>query len=475
MDQTTNAVVTTASRSKILLGSGAVALMLVAGFFAMQKPSEPSIAPVSEDGVPLPFNITIPKSSLAGQLTDVGIKNGIPVVDVTLSNTETLQQLTPPLQQGQTHIDKLYFVLTDGTVSAGAPMNLIFSPADALVFCYEYTSKDYIVERTKKAQSEAQATPLPFAERFPGTFMTSLTQRNFDSSITSFETDRGVIFKDLSEVRLKANARYLCVINSDGVTYTGKGISFCGDGILQSAMSEVCDLGYELNGLSTSNCSAQCTAQTPVGGSSSSNSSSSSACICPEGVVNCTCSEEGSTGQGGTTGTSATDGATAGSTDGTNAGGTSGTTSGTTDGTTAGSTSGTSGTTSGTTDGTTAGSTTGTTSGTSGTTSGTSGTTDGTTAGSTSGTTSGTTDGTTAGSTTGTTSGTTDGSTAGSTGGSTGGSSTSSQSSSVASSQSSATAAVCGNGVREGTEQCDDANQNDGDSCRSDCTITGPF
>lgn len=31
-------------------------------------------------------------------------------------------------------------------------------------------------------------------------------------------------------------------------------------------------------------------------------------------------------------------------------------------------------------------------------------------------------------------------------------------------------APICGNGVREGAEQCDDGNQNNGDACRNDCT-----
>lgn len=32
---------------------------------------------------------------------------------------------------------------------------------------------------------------------------------------------------------------------------------------------------------------------------------------------------------------------------------------------------------------------------------------------------------------------------------------------------------VCGNGIAEGTEECDDGNTLDGDSCSSTCTLTG--
>lgn len=34
---------------------------------------------------------------------------------------------------------------------------------------------------------------------------------------------------------------------------------------------------------------------------------------------------------------------------------------------------------------------------------------------------------------------------------------------------------VCGNGIAEGDEQCDDGNENDTDACRNDCTMTAPI
>jgi cysteine-rich repeat protein len=34
---------------------------------------------------------------------------------------------------------------------------------------------------------------------------------------------------------------------------------------------------------------------------------------------------------------------------------------------------------------------------------------------------------------------------------------------------------VCGNGIPEGIEQCDDGNRNNDDTCRTDCTANDLF
>lgn len=162
--------------------------------------------------VPSPFG---GQSPLRGQVTDIGTKGGHAVKTVTFDAGE----ISEPLSANDLHV-----VLLPGAsdISAGATLSSALTSGKR-VYGYKYASRDAAAEKAAAARA-AGGEPLSFTDLFPGEFFASDTERASGAFVGAFEQQKGVIFKNLSDVTLSQNARYIILAVDDGVRLHVRGL-----------------------------------------------------------------------------------------------------------------------------------------------------------------------------------------------------------------------------------------------------------
>lgn len=216
----------------VSVGALAVALVLF-----MPAPPVPS-------DVPLPFPVL---RSLQGAVTEIGVIGGRRVVTVTFAAGEIKEPLT---------VNDLSIVLTpsDDGISHGAPLSVALTPGKRL-FGYKYTSLAAIEEKDAQARADG-GEPMSFRQMFPGEFIVSGEQRADGNFIAAFEAQKNITFLPLDQVTLDRSARYVFVTNDAATELTVRGLHWCGDGAVGG--SEQCDDG---NRASADGCSLACTVE----------------------------------------------------------------------------------------------------------------------------------------------------------------------------------------------------------------------
>ncbi len=237
------------SRRRLIL-SAACTVAVGAIFLLILALSKEPLPRVSEDGIPLPFDVDgFHGSTYQGSIVTIGRKNGITLRQIAFDlENEKIESV-----QGTTHVDFIDFVLTPNsqTISHGAPLCDAITKGK-LYFGYKYTSRPATAE--KQARDEALAgAPKTFSQLFPGDFFVSPEQRARDSYISTFETDKKMIFKNPCEVTLEKNARYILVVNDVSTDVRARDVKWCGNTVTESP--EQCDDG---NRVGNDGCSVTC-------------------------------------------------------------------------------------------------------------------------------------------------------------------------------------------------------------------------
>lgn len=242
------------SRKKLVTRISFAVVLLAGALFYVLSPKV--ILPrLSEDGIPLPFGEEA--SNVQGSVTGVGNRNGIPLKQVSFDNNEVTEEL-----QNATQSDAIFFVLIPDSVSItqGAPLRSVLSQGKR-IFGYKYTSRAATVEKAAR-DAAAAGTPKTFAQLFPGEFFVTAEQRAFDSYISTFEAQKGVVFKTMDQVKLDKNSRYVVVANDASTSFSARNVAYCGDAVTQSGNGEQCDDG-NLN--DDDNCNNACQQPLPRG------------------------------------------------------------------------------------------------------------------------------------------------------------------------------------------------------------------
>lgn len=187
------------------------------------------------NGLPNPFAYRV--TSLVGSLQEIGTYNGYPVKNVFFQEGET----DPQELQGSTVVDTFFYLLTGTNVSAGAPFSAGLTPG-AEVFGYYYSPT--LEERT------AVGT---LAQRFSaGQFFAFGPDST--AEMQAFATQHGVTnLFDASEIDFDQNRIALLIVNSTDSSIDINGLEWCGDAIVQAP--EQCDDG---NDIDNDACSNQC-------------------------------------------------------------------------------------------------------------------------------------------------------------------------------------------------------------------------
>lgn len=208
----------------------------------------PALPKLGQDDVPMPF---VFENSLAGSISEIGVKGDAKVRVVDFSDGVTVESL-----QGTQQVDRIDFVLTpdDMTVSEGATLEDAITPGRK-IFGYKYMTQDGALEKQRRAELAAGTHQHTFADLFPGEFFVSSEQRSFDGYVNAFEQDHAVVFKPMSQVTLERSARYIVVANDALTSFTARNLQFCGDGALKSDSREQCD---DANENDADGCTAQC-------------------------------------------------------------------------------------------------------------------------------------------------------------------------------------------------------------------------
>ncbi len=198
--------------------------------------------------VPIPFDRQH-ASSLAGQVTQIGFKS-VGVYKVTFptgTDHEVLSQ------------DRIYLVSVPDDVNVtNLPLDQVLTVSGGGLinyFGYKYSDANASVE---KAQKNAQA----FLTRFPGQFFASAKARTEDAAhgntLTNFEAARGLTMDRTDTTTgalLARNSLYLFIVNESGSVdmriRPTVASPVCGNGVIEG--SEVCDDGGTVAGDGCSN------------------------------------------------------------------------------------------------------------------------------------------------------------------------------------------------------------------------------
>ncbi len=222
-------------RKKAMFGAAGFVVFL-AVFTLLQ--TSPWSQPMMAGGIPLPFG---QGNMLQGSLTKFGQKNGIDVYDVTFEHSEVSEHLT---------IDKIYLVHVSNTSSAmDVPLDLALTLSGTgghLVDYYGYRYSDTVATQEKR-----DIKAFRFKDRFPGQFFMSQTARKNDQRngnlLSTFETANQITFlrtdNTTGGVRLDpAGALYVIVVNErGGADIAVRNIVGCGNAKLD--LPEQCDDG----------------------------------------------------------------------------------------------------------------------------------------------------------------------------------------------------------------------------------------
>ncbi len=232
---------------------------LLAFAFVVMRGGRP--ARVSSRDIPLPFG-SMRSTSLRGQLSPIGTTNeNRSIVDMRFDKGEISEVFGA---------DSLTFVVTPedaSTFSSGAPLGKAFTPGTRF-YGYMYKSVDAQTEKDMRAYKLTEPTdengvpiPLTYSNLFPGTFFASDADLADDKSFPSiFAIEQGVTFHPLSDLTLKENSRYLVIAETPNApdsptsdtTLTVRGLTWCGDGLVQS--TEQCDDANQKTGDGCSAC-----------------------------------------------------------------------------------------------------------------------------------------------------------------------------------------------------------------------------
>ena len=222
-------------RKKAMFGAaGFVVLLAVFTLFR----ASPWRHPMMAGDIPLPFG---QEGALQGSLTKFGQRNGIDVYDVTFDHSEVSEHLT---------IDRIYLLHVSNTSSAmDVPLDLALTLSGTgghLVDYYGYRYSDTVATLEKR-----DIKAFRFKDRFPGQFFMSQTARRNDSKngnlLSTFETANQITFLRTDNVtggvRLDpAGALYVIVVNEKGgADIAVRNIIGCGNAKLD--LPEQCDDG----------------------------------------------------------------------------------------------------------------------------------------------------------------------------------------------------------------------------------------
>lgn len=206
--------------------------------------------------IPNPFS---QHTTTAATVTDIGMKGLLHVKKITfneheaqetaLSNTIYLM-VTPPKERG--------FYSEEGTFPIDVAVALALEGKN--IFGYEYTSLSAAIEKQKAGD------PV-FANRFPGKFFATQKARDEDplhgNDLANFESQNSILFlptnpRKSNSVLLKSSKLYVIVANENSpVTINLAPVQVCGNAWVQTG--EQCDDG---NAASGDGCSSLCTVET---------------------------------------------------------------------------------------------------------------------------------------------------------------------------------------------------------------------
>ncbi len=234
--------------------------------FLLLRSSNPQ-AHVAPSGIPLPFGSS--DTRLRSEITFVGKRNGIDVYEVTYTNGEVAETFLP---------DRIYLVHVPVRADATqASMDAVFSAVasngrDIDFFGYKYTDADASAERSN-------INSFLFKDRFPGQFFASGKARAQDAThgnmLAAFEAANGVTFRrtDASpgSVFLEpAGSLFVFVVNEPtGARFHVRRSGICGNAVLEP--TEECDDG---NADAADACTRECRYGIPIPFGSDTRSSS---------------------------------------------------------------------------------------------------------------------------------------------------------------------------------------------------------
>lgn len=240
--------------ARALLALCLIGLLLVIGYLAMRDQSS--------RGIPSPFG-----GALRGQLETYGTTRGQTprnLVAMRFGSTQDSEDFHAP------DLTSVYTpAATSPQFSSGAPLLAALSAGK--VYGYRYSSLDYAGE-TAAADAAAAKTladpsaPIYYSDLFPGQFFASAAElADPDSGMSVFLrahhdlVDNGRV-KTLTGVVLSPDALYMIVTEEPTSTLTVRGLTWCGDGVIQ-APAEECDIGRNGN-VDGSGCTKLCKIET---------------------------------------------------------------------------------------------------------------------------------------------------------------------------------------------------------------------
>lgn len=239
---------------KLIFGVSALTV-LIAVVVAVN--SSPWSRPLMAGDIPLPFGEK--GSTLHGALTKFGQRNGIDVFDVFFDHSEVSEHLLT---------DKIYLVHVSNTSSASnVPLDLALTLSGTgghLVDYYGYRYSDTVATLEKR-----DIKAFRFKDRFSGQFFMSQTARQNDPKqgnlLSTFETANQISFLRTDNiegsVRLDpAGSLYVIVINeAGGADFAVRDVIGCGNAKLD--LPEQCDDG---NTNDADNCRNNCSIGLPI-------------------------------------------------------------------------------------------------------------------------------------------------------------------------------------------------------------------
>lgn len=238
---------------KILLVSGSLVATFIATAFLLSAGNQPKM----QGDIPLPFGFET--TNLAGKVTSIGQRNGIDVFEVTYTNSEKFELLQP---------DRIYLVhIPNASDIIDAPLDVAIAAAvgtGRLVDYYGYRYADAAATLERK-----DINAILFKDRFPGQFFASAKARSQDATygnqLLRFEQEKGITFLktdgSAGSVRMDPlGGLYVFIVNEEnGARLFARNGGICGNGVYEPG--EQCDDGDTNN---DNACTNVCTYNIPI-------------------------------------------------------------------------------------------------------------------------------------------------------------------------------------------------------------------